>query len=152
MKTGGVRGDDLTPEEALRQIGEVDRRTRRPARVAGLLYALLGLSTIGYWPIMYLGPTWSRAVAGVAWVALTVVFTWHLARMGIEDREVTWANRTTGPVTVTYLVAFLAVFVFGTFFRPDDPDPGWSATLIALAACASVPPCYAAWRVLRAER
>ncbi|WP_433374307.1 hypothetical protein [Streptosporangium sp. CA-115845] len=46
MKIGEDVGDDLTPEEALRQIGEVDRRTRRPARVAGLLYAALGLATI----------------------------------------------------------------------------------------------------------
>ncbi|MFI6452952.1 hypothetical protein ACIBF6_15485 [Streptosporangium amethystogenes] len=152
MKTGGVMGDDLTPEEALRRIGEVDRRTRRPARVAGLLYALLGLATIAYWPIMYLGPAWSQAMAGVAWAALTVMFARHLGRMGIEDREVTWANRFTGPVTVTYLVAVLALFVFGAFFRPDDPDGGWIATLVTLAACASVPPLYAAWRVLRAER
>ncbi|MET8047112.1 hypothetical protein ABZU75_05880 [Streptosporangium sp. NPDC005286] len=152
MKTGGGMGDDLTPEEALRQIGEVDRRTRRPARVVGLLYAILGLATIAYWPIMYLGPGWSRAVVGVAWVALTVVFAWYLGRMGIQDREVTWANKSTGPVTVTYLVAFLAVFVFGTFFRPDDPGPGWIATLVTLTVCASVPPFYAAWRVLRAER
>ncbi|WP_326636557.1 hypothetical protein OG884_24450 [Streptosporangium sp. NBC_01755] len=145
-------GDDLTPEEALRQIGEVDRRPRRPARVAGLLYALLGLGTIAYWPIMYLGPGWSRATAGVAWIVLTFVFAWHLGRMRVQDREVTWVNKFTGPVTVTYFVAFLAVFVFGTFFRPDDPDGGWIATLVTLAACASIPPFYAAWRVLRAER
>ncbi|WP_329425528.1 hypothetical protein OG339_35070 [Streptosporangium sp. NBC_01495] len=144
--------EELTPEEALRRIGEVGRRTRRPARVVGLLYAVVGLSTVVYWPVMFLGPAWSRLVAGVAWVVLTVLFVGYLGGMRVQDPEVTWANKTKGPVTISYVVLVLVVFVFGTFLLPGEPSTGWSAALIALAVCASVPPFYAAWRVLRAER
>jgi hypothetical protein len=144
--------DELTPQEALRRIDEVGRRTRRPARLVGLLYAVVGLGTIVYWPVMFLGPAWSRIAAGVVWIVLTVLFVWYLGRLGVQDQEVTWANRSTGPVTVSYVVLVTIVFVFGAFLHPGDPGGGWSAALIALALCAGAPPLYAAWRVLRAER
>ncbi|WP_436759536.1 hypothetical protein [Streptosporangium sp. V21-05] len=144
--------EELSPEEALRRIGEVGRRTRRPARVVGLLYAIVGLGTIVYWPVMFLGPAWSRAVAGVAWITLTVLFVGYLGGMRTQDPEVTRVNRPTGPVTVSYVVLVVVVFVFGMFLLPDAPGGGWSAALIALAACTGVPLFYAAWRVLRVER
>ncbi|MEU4829156.1 hypothetical protein [Streptosporangium sp. NPDC023615] len=144
--------DELTPQEALRRIGEIDRRARRPARVAGLMYVVIGLATIVYWPVMNFGPSWSQLTVGLTWLALTVVATWYLGNMSVEDREVTWANRSTGPITVTYLGAVTVVFLVGLFLVPDDPGNGWKATLIVLAIGASLPPFYAAWRVLRAAR
>lgn len=144
--------DELTPEDALRRIGEVGRRTRRPARVVGLLYAVIGLGSIVYWPVMFLGPAWSRLIAGVAWILLTVLFVAYLGGMRVQDPEVTWANAPKSPVTIAYVVLVAVVFVFGVFLLPDPPGAGWSAALIALAVCTSVPPLYAAWRVLRAER
>ncbi|WP_440098755.1 hypothetical protein [Streptosporangium sp. H16] len=144
--------DEMTPEEALRRIAEVDRRARRPARIVGLLYAVVGLGTIVYWPVMFLGPAWSQVTAGVAWIVLTVLFVGYLGGMRVQDPEVTWANKSNGPVTISYVVLTLIVFVFGAFLRPDDPGVGWSAALIALSLCAGVPPLYAAWRVLPAGR
>lgn len=144
--------DEMTPEDALRRIDEVGRRTRRPARLAGLLYVIVGLGTIVYWPVMFLGPIWSRNLAAAAWLVLTVLFVGYLGGMRIQDPEVTWANKATGPVTISYCALSVSVFVFGAFLRPDDPGGVWRAALIALAVCASVPPLYAAWRVLRVER
>ncbi|MFI6508264.1 hypothetical protein ACIBCT_11715 [Streptosporangium sp. NPDC050855] len=144
--------EELTPQEALRRIGEVDRRARRPARVAGLIYLIVGLATIVYWPVMNFGPAWSQLTVGLLWLVLTVASTWYLGRMSVEDREVTWAGRPTGPVTVTYLGAVAVVFLVGLFLVPDDPGTGWKVALVVLAACASLPPLYAAWRVLRAAR
>ncbi|MEU8378712.1 hypothetical protein [Streptosporangium sp. NPDC048865] len=141
--------DELTPEEALRRIAEVDRRARRPVRVVGLLYAVVGLGTIVYWPVMFFGPAWSQTAAGVAWITLTALFVGYLGDMKVQDPEVTWANKATGPVTISYVVLVLVVFAFGAFLRPADPGVGWSAALVALVLCASVPPFYAAWRVLR---
>ncbi|MFF3443493.1 hypothetical protein [Streptosporangium sp. NPDC002721] len=152
MSRGGDVKDELTPEEALRRIAEVDRRARRPARVVGLLYAVVGLGTIVYWPVMFLGPAWSRLAAGVAWIILTVLFVGYLGGMRVQDPEVNRANKANGPVTISYVVLTLVVFVFGAFFHPGDPGGGWSAALIALSLCAGAPPLYAAWRVLRAER
>ncbi|MGC5012723.1 hypothetical protein ACLQ2R_18325 [Streptosporangium sp. DT93] len=144
--------DELTPREALRRIGEIDRRARRPARVAGLIYLVVGLATIVYWPVMNFGPAWSRPAAGLMWLVLTVASTWYLGTMGVEDREVTWAGRGTGPITLTYVGAVAVVFLVGLFLVPDDPGNGWKAALVVLAVCASLPPFYAAWRVLRAAR
>ncbi|MEU8201646.1 hypothetical protein [Streptosporangium sp. NPDC049046] len=144
--------DELTPEDALRQIDEVGRRTRRPARLAGLLYVIVGVGTIVYWPVMFLGPGWSRNTAAAAWLVLTVLFVGYLGGMRVQDPEVAWANKATGPVTISYVALVLFVFVFGAFLRPDDPGVVWSAALIALSICASVPIFYAAWRVLRVER
>lgn len=144
--------DRLEPTDALRQIGEIDRRIRRPARVAGWIFVTLGLGTMLYWPVMSFGPAWSRAAAGVIWVALAVASTFYLGAMRIQDREVTWVNKPTSPVTVAYVVSFLIMFLFGMFFLPENPGGGWIAALIVLAVLSGLPALYGGWRILRAGR
>ncbi|MEV6865482.1 hypothetical protein AB0M44_31320 [Streptosporangium subroseum] len=144
--------DRLDPTDALRQIGEIDRRTRRPARVAGWIFVTLGLGTMLYWPAMSLGPVWAQAAAGVIWVVLAVASTFYLGAMKVQDREVTWVNKPTSPVTVAYVVSVAVVFLFGMFFRPENPGGGWIAALIVLAVLSGLPALYGGWRILRAGR
>ncbi|SNT44874.1 hypothetical protein SAMN05216276_104429 [Streptosporangium subroseum] len=144
--------DKLDPTDALRQIGEIDRRIRRPARVAGWIFVTLGLCTMLYWPTMSLGPVWAQATAGVIWVALAVASTFYLGAMKVQDREVTWVNKPTSPVTVAYVIFFVVTFIFGMFFRPENPGGGWVAALIVLAVLSGLPALYGGWRILRAGR
>ncbi|GII01254.1 hypothetical protein [Planobispora takensis] len=144
--------DEFTPDDALRQIDEVDRRARRPARSMAMTFTVMGFATIAYWLVMSLGPGWSKGVAGVTWIALTVASVVQMHRMGVKDREVEWVNRPTGPVTVAYCVLTVAVMVFGVFLRPDDPGGLWVAALVVLTVGTSLPLFYAVWRILRAAR
>ncbi|AWS41119.1 hypothetical protein [Streptosporangium sp. 'caverna'] len=144
--------DRLDPTDALRQIGEIDRHTRRPARVAGWIFVTLGLCTMLYWPAMSLGPVWVQAAAGVIWVVLAVAGTFYMCTMKVQDREVTWVNKSTSPVTVAYVVSVAVTFVFGMFFRPENPGGVWIATLIVLAVLSGLPALYGGRRILRAGR
>ncbi|GIH74793.1 hypothetical protein [Planobispora longispora] len=145
-------GENLTPENALRRIDEIDRRARRPARAVGVTFIVAGFGTIVYWLVMSLGPGWAKIVAAASWLALTTFFVTQVHRMGTQDREVAWANKPTGPVTVVYGVLIVITLVFGIFLLPDEPGGGWIAALVVLAVCTSLPMFYAAWRVMRAER
>jgi hypothetical protein len=152
MSEGGDLEAELTPKDALRQIGEVDRRTRQPARTVGLFYLVLGLATITLWPVLSLGPTWSRAVASALWIAFAIVLTWHVGRMRVLYREFTWADRRYRLATIVFCIALSTAGAVGTVLRPEEPGGGWAVALVTLSVCASVPIFYLAWRALREER
>ncbi|GAA3444717.1 hypothetical protein [Planomonospora venezuelensis] len=145
--------ENLTPEDALRHIGDIDRRARRPARTTGLILLVMGFANIPYWLAMSLGPDWSKYMAMVSWFIMTIfiVVLGHRWSQQAQDREVTRVNRPTGPVTITTLV-MTAVMVAGTFLLPEHPGAGWVTLVVALTVCTSLPMFYAAWRILRAER
>ncbi|GAT65445.1 hypothetical protein PS9374_01078 [Planomonospora sphaerica] len=144
--------EKFTPGDALRRIEEAERRVRRPVRTAGWTFVATGFGTMLYWPAMFLGPTWAQAVAGVAWVALTIASTFYLGSLRVQDSEVAWVNRPTSPVSVAYVASVLVTFLFGMLFRPEDPGAGWAAALIALAVLSGLPALYGGRRILRAER
>ncbi|GIH90078.1 hypothetical protein ACFFMN_11255 [Planobispora siamensis] len=145
-------GENLTPENALRHIDKVDRRARRPAREVGVTFLVTGFFTIVYWLAMSLGPGWSKLAVAAIWLALTVFSVVQTNRLGIQDREIAWAGKPTGPVTVTYGILTVVMLVVGMFLLPEDPGAGWITAIVALTVCTSLPLFYAAWRILRAER
>ncbi|WP_230878525.1 hypothetical protein [Planomonospora sp. ID67723] len=146
-------GENLTPEDALRHIGDVERRARRPARTTGLILLVMGFASVPYWLVMSLGPDWSKFAAMISWLTMTIliVILGHRWSQLAQDRKVTWINRPTGPVTVTSL-ALTAVMTAGALLLPKDPGAGWITLVVVLAVCTSMPMFYAAWRILRAER
>ncbi len=142
---------DLTPQDALRRIDDVDRRTRRPVRVAGWMFAFVGVATPVYWLIMFFGTSPATTVAGVAWVVMTAVVVTYVWQLRVRDLELTWVNRNLSPVTIAYVVLVLATFLAGLFLLGDDPGPVPTAIVVTLAIAAGIPPIYGAWRILRAH-
>ncbi len=142
---------DLTPQDALRRIDDVDRRARRPVRTAGWMFAFVGAATPVYWLIMYFGTRPATTVAGVAWVVMTVLIVSYVWRLRVRDPELTWVNRNLSPVTIAYVGLVLATFIAGLLLLGDDPGPVATAIVITLAIAAGVPPVYGAWRILRAR-
>ncbi len=142
---------DLNPKDALQRIDEVDRRVRRPIRVAGWMFAFVGVATPIYWLLMFFGSFPLTAVAGVGWVTMTAVFVTYVWRLRVRDPELSWVNGNLSPVTIAYVVLSLATFLAGTVLLGSEPGPIATTIVIVLALTAGIPPLYGAWRILRAH-
>jgi hypothetical protein len=141
-----VNADErLSPDQALREIDPVDGHVRRSARGVALLFLIMGLCTMIYWPAMFLGTGWVPAVAGGAWIVLTIASCVYWARIRVHDRLVA---RVNGIVTAAYVVTTLIVFLFGTLVLPHPLATGWIVALIAISVVAGLPLIYAAWWIL----
>ncbi|GII55083.1 hypothetical protein Pth03_34720 [Planotetraspora thailandica] len=138
----------LSPDQALREIDRLDRHVRRSARGVALLFLIMGLCTMVYWPAMFLGTGWVPVAAGGAWIVLTVASCVYWARIRVHDRLVA---RINGLVTAAYVVSTMAVFLFGAFVLPHPLAVGWIAALVVISVIAGLPLIYAAWWI-RARR
>ncbi|MEZ0072249.1 hypothetical protein [Planotetraspora sp. GP83] len=140
-----MNAEELSPDQALQEIGRVDQRVRHSARGGGWMFLIMGVATVAYWPAMFLGRGLVPLAGGVGWVALTIALCVYCTRRRVHDRLF---NRTSRSVTAAYAVTTFLVFVFGTFLMPERPSPGWITTLVAISLIAGLPPMYAGWRIL----
>ncbi|MEV4459140.1 hypothetical protein [Microbispora sp. NPDC049633] len=141
-----MSGDHLTPDEALREIGRVDRRVRYSSRGPGRAYLLVGLATMVYWPAMFLGFHPLPLIAGIGWIVLTVALCVYMARLRVHDRLM---KRINGPVSAAYVLTMMLPFVVGVWMLPDRPTAGWTAALVALSVLAGLPLVYGGLRLMR---
>ncbi|MEU8174273.1 hypothetical protein AB0C14_15450 [Microbispora hainanensis] len=141
-----MTGDHFTPDEALQEIGRVDRRVRHSSRGPGRAYLLVGLATMVYWPAMFLGGRPLPFLAGVGWIVLTVALCVYWARLRVHNRLL---KRINGPITAAYVVTMMVPFVVGVWLRPDRPTAGWTAVLVAVSVLAGLPLVYGGLRLMR---
>ncbi|MBP2702739.1 hypothetical protein JOL79_02850 [Microbispora sp. RL4-1S] len=142
-----MSGDDgLSPDQAVREIGRVDRRVGEASRGPGRMFLILGLATVVYWPAMFLGSGPMPLVAGGGWVVLTIATSVYWWRQDVYSHRLMKVNRQ---ITVAYVAASLVTFAAGAFLMPERPTTGWAALIVGLAVITGVPPLYAAWRLMR---
>ncbi|TQS29945.1 cytochrome d ubiquinol oxidase subunit II [Microbispora sp. KK1-11] len=141
-----MSGDDFTPDEALQEIGRVGRRVRSSSRGPGRAYLFVGLATMVYWPVIFLGGHPLPLLAGLGWIVLTVALCVYWARLRVHDRLM---KRINGPVSAAYVVTMTLTFVVGVWLRPDRPTAGWTAALVALSVLAGLPLVFGGLRVVR---
>ncbi|MBG0813005.1 hypothetical protein [Planomonospora sp. ID82291] len=152
MNEGGALEGKFTPEEALQQIGAVDRRVRRSVETAGLVYLLAGTVTTVYWTTILLGPRWLQISAAILASVLVGTFARYHEKLGVRDRAIVRASRTGGAVHLAYGAMTVATLIAAFFLRPGDPGGGWTALAVTLAVATGLPLLYAGGRILRAPR
>ncbi|WP_182886347.1 hypothetical protein [Microbispora sp. H10885] len=141
-----MSGDRFTPDEALREIGRVDRQVRRSARGPGRAYLLVGLATMVYWPVMFLGGGVWPLIGGLGWIALTVALCVYWARLRVHDRLL---KRVRKPVEAAYVVTMPLPFVYGVWLMPPTLTVGSTVVLLALSVLAGLPLVYGGLLLMR---
>ncbi|WP_405084250.1 hypothetical protein [Microbispora sp. NBC_01389] len=141
-----MSGDHFTPDEALREIGRMDRQVRRSARGPGRAYLIMGLATMVYWPVMFLGSGVWPSIGGLGWIAMTIALCAYWARLRFHDRLL---QRIRGPVTVAYVVTMALPFVYGIWLMPHPRTAGSAAVLLALSVLAGLPVLYGGLLLMR---
>ncbi|GAA3116113.1 hypothetical protein GCM10010466_03970 [Planomonospora alba] len=144
--------DEFTAEEALRRIGDFERRVRRSAGKAGLVHLLAGAATAAYRAAVLLGPRRLQFSAAIPRGPLVGMSARHHGRLGARDRAIAWATRAGGVVHLAYLGMTTAALPAAVFLRPGEPGGGRTASAAALAAATGLPLLYAGGRILRTPR
>ncbi|MFC4590917.1 hypothetical protein [Sphaerisporangium corydalis] len=140
--------DDLSPGDALAEIGRVRRRVGRSASWTGWQYLVWGLAALCYWPAMLLGHRAVAAAAAIAWVVMTVASVVYSYRQGVYGREYV---RDMHWVTNAWVVTMFGAAGFG-LLMPKDPSGWWIPAALAVSVLAALPVLYAAWRLRPWER
>ncbi|GAA4208722.1 hypothetical protein [Microbispora amethystogenes] len=141
-----MSGDRFTPDEALQEIGRMDRQVRRSARGPGRAYLLVGLATMVYWPVMFLGGGVWPLVGALGWVVLTITLCVYWAALRVHDRLL---KRVRKPVEAAYVVTMALPFVYGVWLMPSTLTVGSAAVLLALSVLAGLPLVYGAFLLMR---
>ncbi|KAA9375728.1 hypothetical protein F5972_26405 [Microbispora cellulosiformans] len=141
-----MSGDHFTPDEALREIGRMDRQVRRSTRGPGRAYLLVGLATMVYWPVMLLGGGVWPLIGGLGWVVLTITLCVYWARLRVHDRLL---QRVRKPVEAAYVVTMALPFVYDVWLMPPRPTAGSTVALLALSVLAGLPLVYGASLLIR---
>lgn len=137
--------EELSLNAAIKEIGRVDRRVRHSARGVGLMFLIVGVATMVYWPVMFLGTGPAQFVAAVFWVGLTIASCVYWYRIRVHDRRMKRIDRYA---TAAYVATMVGMFAFGSFALPSDPTAGWAAVVVVLAVITGAPLVLAAWMLL----
>jgi hypothetical protein len=137
--------EPLSPDQAMSEVGRVNRRVRDSARGPGWMFVIMGIATIVYWPAMFLGHGPVPSIAGAGWIVMTIAVCVYWYRLEVFERRL---MRINNQATAVYVITSLVTFLVGAFLLPDEPTAGWAAFIILLSAVTGLTLLHAAWRLL----